>query len=36
MGEQASGWLCSLDKYEGLIIAADGARRHTPGFPSDQ
>jgi hypothetical protein len=36
MGEQASGWLCSLDKYEGLITAADGARRHTPGFPSDQ
>jgi thiamine biosynthesis lipoprotein len=36
MGEQASGWLCNLDKYEGLIIAADGARRHTPGFPSGQ
>jgi thiamine biosynthesis lipoprotein len=36
MGEQAFGWLCSLDQYESLIIAADGTRRHTPGFLSNQ
>jgi FAD:protein FMN transferase len=34
MGEQALAWLCTLDGQEGLVIAADGTRRQTPGFPS--
>jgi thiamine biosynthesis lipoprotein len=34
MGEQALAWLCTLDGHEGLVIAADGSRRHTPGFPA--
>jgi thiamine biosynthesis lipoprotein len=34
MGEQAFGWLCTLDGHEGLVIATDGTRCQTPGFPS--
>lgn len=34
MGEQAWPWLGTLDGHEGLVIAADGTRRQTPGFPS--
>jgi thiamine biosynthesis lipoprotein len=34
MGEQAFAWLCTLDGHEGLVIAADGRRRQTPGFPA--
>jgi FAD:protein FMN transferase len=34
MGEQAWVWLCTLGGHEGLVIAADGTSRQTPGFPS--
>jgi FAD:protein FMN transferase len=34
MGEEAFAWLCTLDGHEGLVIAADGSRRQTPGFPA--
>jgi hypothetical protein len=32
-GDQGVDWIEPIDGYEALVIAADGARRWTDGFP---